>query len=158
MTDKKILIAYYSWSGNTKAAALKIQKQTGGDIFEIAPKNPYPSGYNEVVAQAKNEKNENFMPELKANVKDLSNYDVIFIGTPVWWYTMAPPVKTFIAQNNFDGKIIAPFCTHGGGGASATYSDIQKLAPKAKVLQGFTTYEKTADDKSIADWIKSLNI
>lgn len=158
MSDKKVLVAYFSYSGNTKAVAEKIQKLTGGDITEIVPQNPYPSGYNEVVALAKKEKAENFMPELKQEVLDLSKYDVIFVGTPVWWYTTAAPVKTFLTKNNFEGKIIAPFCTHGGGGASSTYSDMQKLAPEAKVLDGYTSYEKTADEKSIENWIKQLEI
>lgn len=158
MTGKKVLVAYYSYSGNTKAAAEKIQKLTNADIFEIVPKNPYPTGYNAVVEQAKKEKNDNILPELKENIKNLSDYDVIFIGTPVWWYTAAPVVKSFIAKNNFDGKTIAPFCTHGGGGASSTYSDIKKLAPKATVTEGFATYERTADEKAISDWIKSLKI
>lgn len=158
MTDKKVLIAYYSYSGNTKAAAEKIQKLTGGDLFEIEVKVPYPAKYNDVVAQAKKEKNENFLPELKVNVDNLSQYDMVFIGTPVWWYTMAPPVKTFITNNNFDRKIIAPFCTHGGGGASSTYIDMQKMISNAKVLQGLTTYENTADEKNISEWIKSLEL
>ncbi len=155
MKDKKVLIAYYSYSGNTKAVAERIQAATGGDIFEIVPKNDYPKNYNAVVEQAKKEKADNFKPELKSSI-DVSKYDLIFIGSPVWWYTMAPPVMTFISENNFDGKTIIPFCTHGGGGASATYIDMEKLAPKAKVLSGLTTYERTATDKEVFAWIKSL--
>lgn len=158
MTNKKVLVAYFSYSGNTKAVAEKIQKLTGGDILEIILENPYPTGYNEVVAQAKKEKAENFMPELKTETQDLSKYDMIFVGTPVWWYTMAAPVKTFLTKNNFEGKVIAPFCTHGGGGASSTYSDMQKLAPQAIILDGYTSYEKTADEKSIENWIKHFEI
>lgn len=158
MSDKKVLVAYFSYSGNTKAVAEKIHKLTGGDIVEIIPQNPYPLSYNEVVELAKKEKTENFMPELKMEEQDLTKYDVVFLGTPVWWYTMAAPVKTFLAKNNFEGKLIAPFCTHGGGGASATYSDMQKFAPKAKVLDGYTSYEKTADEKSVENWIKQLEI
>ena len=157
MTDKKILIAYYSYSGHTKAVAEKIQKITGGDVFEIVPKNAYPTKYSEVVEQAKKEKNENIMPELKENT-DISKYDVIFLGTPVWWYTATPVLKSFVEKNNFKGKVIAPFCTHGGGGESATYTDIQKLAPDAKFLKGFSTYEKAATEKDVADWIKSLDL
>ena len=86
MNNKKVLVAYYSHSGNTKAVAEKIQRLTGGDIFEITPKTPYPKEYNIVVEQASKEKARDFFPELadNGNVKD---YDIIFIGTPVWWYT-----------------------------------------------------------------------
>ena len=69
---------------------------------------------------------------------------------------MAGPVKTFIANNNFDGKIIAPFCTHGGGGASATYTDMQKLAPNATVTEGFTSYEHSAKTEDVKKWISGL--
>lgn len=158
MTDKKILIAYYSHSGNTKAVAEKIKSVTGGDIVEIIPEKPYPSGYNELVELAKVEKTNNVMPAIKPIGKNVAEYDVVFVGTPVWWYTMASPVKTFIAENNFDGKVIAPFCTHGGGGESATFTDMQKLAPKATVKSGLSTYEKTASDKNVEDWVKSLNL
>lgn len=94
MSNNKILIAYYSHSGNTKEAAEKIQTITGGDIFDIQPVNKYSNNYNEVVNQAKIEKQNDTRPELISN-GDIQNYDIIFVGTPVWWYTMASPVKTF---------------------------------------------------------------
>ncbi|MCD8378222.1 MAG: hypothetical protein LUB59_05490 [Candidatus Gastranaerophilales bacterium] len=155
MTDKKILIAYYSYSGNTKAVSETIQTVTGGDLFEIKTKADYPKDYNTVVEQARIEKQNDVRPEL-INNGDVSNYDIIFVGTPVWWYTMAPPVKTFLANNNFYDKIIVPFCTHGGGGASSTYADMKKLAPNAKFLNGYTSYEKTANLKDVENWIKEL--
>lgn len=157
MNDKKVLVAYYSLSGNTKAVAEKIQRLTGGDIFEITPKTPYPKEYNVVVEQASKEKARDFFPELadNGNVKD---YDIVFVGTPVWWYTMAGPVKTFLRENDFTGKIIVPFCTHGGGGESTTYIDMQKLAPHAKVLQGYISYENSAKENDIKNWITGLKL
>lgn len=157
MSDKKILIAYYSYSGNTRAAAQKIQNITSGDMFEIQTVKEYPRNYNDIVNLAKTEKQNDIKPELVDN-GNVENYDIIFLGTPVWWYTMATPVKTFLTKNNFDGKIIAPFCTHGGGGASSTYTDIQKLAPNAKVTEGFTSYENSAKDAEIQNWINNLNL
>lgn len=157
MSDKKVLIAYYSYSGNTKAVAEKIQQVTNGDLFEITPKKAYPKDYNTVVNQAQVEKQNNIQPELIDN-GDVKNYDIIFVGTPVWWYTMASPVKTFLAKNNFEGKTIVPFCTHGGGGASSTYIDMAKLAPKATITEGYTTYENSANVNDIRKWILSLNL
>ncbi len=157
MSDKKILIAYYSHSGNTKEAAEKIQSLTGGDLFEIKPANEYPKDYNAVVNQAKQEKADDVRPEL-VSLGNVKAYDILFIGTPVWWYTMASPVKTFFAENNFGGKIIVPFCTHGGGGASSTYKDMQKLAHDAVVKQGYTSYENSAKDDEIKEWVSSLNL
>lgn len=157
MSNKKVLIAYYSYSGNTKRVAEKIQQLTNGDIFEIVPKKAYPNNYNDVVNLAKDEKQKDIKPELtdNGNVKD---YDIIFLGTPVWWYTMASPVKTFLSKNDFTGKTIVPFCTHGGGGASSTYIDMQKLAKGAKVTEGYTSYENSAKDSEIADWINKLKL
>ena len=121
------------------------------------PKKAYPNNYNDVVNLAKDEKQKDIKPELtdNGNVKD---YDIIFLGTPVWWYTMASPVKTFISNNDFSGKTIVPFCTHGGGGASSTYIDMQKLAKGAKVTEGYTSYENSAKDSEIADWINKLKL
>ncbi len=157
MSNKKVLIAYYSYSGNTKRVAEKIQQLTNGDIFEIVPKKAYPNNYNDVVNLAKDEKQKDIKPELtdNGNIKD---YDIIFLGTPVWWYTMASPVKTFLSKNDFTGKTIVPFCTHGGGGASSTYIDMQKLAKGAKVTEGYTSYENSAKDSEIADWINKLKL
>ena len=157
MTDKKVLIAYYSHSGNTKNVAEKIQEVSDGDLFEIKPQKEYPRSYDEIVNQAKLEKQNDIKPELVDN-GDIKVYDVIFVGTPVWWYTMASPVKTFLSMNKFDGKIIVPFCTHGGGGASSTYADMKDIATGAKVLDGYTSYDKTAKTDEIEKWIKNLNL
>lgn len=152
MKDKKVLIAYYSYSGNTKSVAKKIQSLTGADLFEIQPAKEYSKSYDEVVNLAQIEKQNNIKPELVKNV-DVSGYDVIFVGTPVWWYTMASPVRTFLSNNNFEGKTVMPFCTHGGGGASSTYIDMKKLAPKAKFTDGYTSYENSAKIEDIKQWI-----
>ena len=151
----KTLIAYYSYSGNTKAVAEKIQQINGGDLFEIQTKQQYPTNYNDIVNQAKNEKEQNYMPELIDN-GNVSDYDTIYIGTPVWWYTFATPIKTFLTKNDFAGKVIKPFCTHGGGGASFTYTDIHKLCPQSDIKEGFTSYEHSAKDIDIENWVKSV--
>lgn len=157
MSDKKVLVAYYSWSGNTKAVAEKIAATTNATMFEIQPKTPYSKDYNTVINQVQEEKNKGFIPEIVSN-GDIKDYDIIFIGTPVWWYTASDPVQTFIKNNDFSGKTIVPFCTHGGGGASNTYTAMQKLAPNAKFVEGFTSYEKTATKTEIQKWINGLNL
>lgn len=157
-TDKKVLIAYFSWGGNTKYIAEKIQTQTGGDIFRIETAVPYPTDYNEAAyGVAKKQHEEGTMPELKDN-GDVSGYDIIFVGTPAWWYEMAPAVKTFLTQNNFEGKTIVPFITHGGGGKYTIAEDMGKLAKGSKVLTPLVIYERgnSESDKEIADWLKKL--
>jgi flavodoxin len=111
-----------------------------------------------VVNQAKKEKAEDYRPELKTKASNIGNYDVIILGTPVWWYTMTPAMKSFIAQNNFKGKTILPFCTHGGGGASSTFIDMKKMLPDSEFLQGIEFYEKgdSSTDKLLSDWLKQI--
>ena len=151
--NNKILIAYYSYSGNTRTIAEKIRALTGGDLFEIKPKEPYPANYNDAVNLAQKEKAAGKKPELVENA-DISAYDKIYLGTPVWWYTFASPVRTFLSNNDFSGKTIIPFCTHGGGGASNTFSDIQQLCPAATVKEGFSSFENSAKDIEIMEWVR----
>lgn len=151
--SKKILIAYYSYSGNTRKIAEKIKKLTGGDLFEIKPVKSYPANYNDMINLAKKEKETDYKPELTEKT-DLADYDTIFLGTPVWWYTFASPVRTFLSENDFSGKTIKPYCTHGGGGASNTFTDIQKLCPDANVKEGLEFIENSAKDAELEAWIK----
>ena len=155
MSENKVLIAYYSYSGNTKTIAEKIKDITGGQLFEIKTIKEYPRNYTDVVNLAKQEKEQDIKPEL-ANKIDISAYDTIFLGSPVWWYTFATPVKTFLCENDFSGKTIIPFCTHGGGGAAETYSDIEKLCPDAEIKTGFTSYQNSAKESEIEQWINSV--
>ena len=155
MSENNVLIAYYSYSGNTKTIAEKIGHITGGQLFEIKTIKEYPRNYTDIVNLAKQEKEQDIKPEL-ANKIDISGYDTIFLGTPVWWYTFATPVKTFLSENDFSGKTIIPFCTHGGGGAYSTYSDMEKLCPDAVIKTGFTSYENSAKESEIEQWINSV--
>ncbi len=157
LMDKKILVAYFSWSGNTKSIAEKIHNQVGGDIFRIEPVTPYPEDYNETAyGVAKAQKDKGIHPPITNT--DVSSYDVIFVGTPAWWYTMAPPVMTFLAENNFEGKTIVPFVTHGGGGGYTIDKDMAELAKGAKVLSPFVVYGRggVGVDKDLSDWINKL--
>ena len=153
MSDKKILIAYYSYSGNTKSIAEKIQKITGGDIFEIKSVQEYPRNYTDMVNLAKREQQEDIKPEL-VDSGDVTEYDTIFIGTPIWWYTFASPVRTFLTAHDFSGKTLIPFCTHGGGGEASTFTDIQNTCPDSDVKKGVSCYENMIKDEDLKSWIK----
>lgn len=158
LMDKKILIAYFSWGGNTKSIAEKIYAKTGGDMFRIETAVPYPEDYNEAAyGVAKKQHEEGTKPELKDN-GDVSGYDVIFVGTPAWWYEMAPAVKTFLSENNFEGKTIVPFITHGGGGKYTIAEDMGKMAKGATVLKPLVVYERgnSDTDKEIENWLKQI--
>ncbi len=158
--SSKILIAYYSWSGNTKAAAEQIMKTTGGTIFRIKPSKPYPTDYRDCVDRAKKEIKSDFKPELTTKVKDFKKYDVIFVGSPNWWGTMAPPVASFLTQYDLDGKIIIPFFTHGGGGMQRCETDVRKLCKKSTVMKAMTFYGNSVKQSSdeITKWVKSFVI
>ena len=120
----KILIAYYSWSGNTRFAAEQIQKATGGTLFEIKPVKAYPKDYKACVDLARKECPAGFKPALASEVSDMAKYEVVFVGTPNWCSTMAPPVRSFLASYDFSGKTVIPFVTHGSGGkADGTRTD-----------------------------------
>ncbi|MDR2842701.1 MAG: NAD(P)H-dependent oxidoreductase [Spirochaetaceae bacterium] len=132
----KVLIAYFSWSGNTRTIAQEIQKATGGELFEIKTVDAYPTDYKTVVNQAKKEQQENARPALVAKVNNMDSYDTIIIGYPNWWGTIPMAVFTFLEAYDFDGKTIIPFCTNEGSGLGRSASDIKKTAPKATVRDG----------------------
>lgn len=157
MQDKNILVAYFSWGGNTKSIAEKIHTRVGGDIFSIEPAVPYPLDYNETAyGVAKEQHDKNIHPAIKN--ADVASYDIVFVGTPAWWYTMAPPVMTFLEENNFEGKTIVPFITHGGGGKYTIAQDMEKLAKGSKVVLPFVVYGKGdfETDKELEKWLNSL--
>lgn len=135
---EKVLIAYYSWGGNTRAAAEMIQQETGGTLFEIKPVKPYPSDYRKCTEVAKQDINAGVRPELQAKVSGIANYDVVFVGSPNWWGTMAPPVATFLTTHDLAGKTVIPFFTHGGGGMQRSETDVKKLCGKSSVLKAAT--------------------
>lgn len=112
---KKMLVVYYSWSnGNTKQIAEQLAKATGADLAEIDTVQPYTGSYDEVVDQGQREVNAGYKPEIKPLTVNIQDYDVIAVGTPTWWYTMAPAVLTFLSAQDFTGKTVIPFMTNGG--------------------------------------------
>ena len=158
--SKKILTAYYSHSGNTGEIASYIQKQTDGALFEIIPAVPYPTGYNDVVRQAKIEIQSGKKPELKIKINDTESYDIIFVGSPNWWGTIAPPVAAFLSEYDFSAKTIVPFCTHGGGGYGSIFKDISLLCPNSNVLNGFDVFDRGNGNFSekITLWLSEIGI
>lgn len=158
-SPRKVLVVYFSHSfGNTRRIAHMIQEETGGDIFEIKPKQPYTANHKEVVAQARREIDAGFRPELVVMPEKLDEYDVIFVGTPNWWNTMAPPVATFLSSHDFSGKTLVPFTTHGGSGLGRYPEDMKKLCPKAKLLDGaaFSHDSIPQSGDAVKKWIAKI--
>ena len=112
---KKLLIVYYSWTnGNTERIARKLKKVSGADMARIETVIPYSGSYDEVVKQGQDEVNRGYQPEIVPLPVSVKDYDVIAVGTPTWWYTMAPAVLLFVKTQDFNGKTVIPFMTNGG--------------------------------------------
>lgn len=157
-----ILIAYFSWGGNTQALAEEIQRQTGADIFRIEPVVPYSTDYTTVAyTTSVQERDSNARPAIKDTVQNLADYDYIFIGTPVWWMQDPMIIHTFMETpeyNGFAGKTVIPFCTYFSG-ASRALTDIVAGTPNANHLDGFSTRGASSYNSSeIASWLQRIGI
>ena len=156
----KMLIIYYSLTGNTKYIAEKIRKKTGGDVFEIETVKTYPTEYSALTEEAKRELQTGDLPALKKNPPDMSSYDLILVGSPVWWYTVSTPVMSFLKQADFAGKKVSAFCTHEGG-IGKYFPHFKEQAKNAVVLEGLYLYKpkqtkKGEVDKALDTWLGNL--
>lgn len=159
-SQKKSLVVYFSRTGNTRAVAEYLAKAVGADSFAIETVAPYPDEYRKTTDQAKKELESGFRPPLKTKVADMSQYGVVFVGSPCWWGTIATPVITFLESYDFSGKTLAPFMTHEGSGLGRSVAHIKQLAPAATVTSGLAIRGRAAHEsqKDVADWLGKLNI
>jgi flavodoxin len=156
----KILVVYFSKTGNTREIANQIHKIVGGDIFEIQAVKSYPDDYEELKTVAKEELASKFKPSLKTKIDNIGSYDLVFIGYPIWWGTFPAPVRTFLSEYDLSGKTIVPFCTHEGSGLGQSVTDISKLCTKATLLDGVAIRGrdvKTAQSK-VSEWLRKNKI
>lgn len=157
-----ILIAYFSWGGNTQALATEIQRQTGADMFRIEPVVPYSTDYNTVAyTTSVQERDSQARPAIKDTIQNLDDYDYIFIGTPVWWMQDPMIIHTFMetpAYDGFAGKTIIPFCTYYSGTSSAL-TDIVAGTPNANHLEGYGARGASSYNSSnISAWLQRIGI
>lgn len=153
----KILVAYFSYSGNTENGAEIIAEYTGGDLFEIEMVNPYNGNIYEV---SQKDLNNDIRPALAGKVADMAQYDVIILGYPTWWSTMPMPVFTFLEEYDFSGKTILPFSSNGGTRFGDSISDLSKLVPDSYVGQGFEyTYSGGRSlDENLKAWLAENSV
>ena len=157
--NKKIIV-FFSYTNHTRIVANKIKNELNCDVLEIEPLVPYSNDYNEVVRIEKNNTND---IQIKKIDIDLSKYDEIILGFPVWWYVPATPIRTFLKLNDLRGKIIKPFATNAGW-LGESFEIIKKLCPNAKIDNGMNIVysEDYKENKLITDineideWIKAL--
>lgn len=161
--SKKTLVVYYSWScGNTEKIAEQLADACDADIARVETVVPYPEDYQETVDQGQREVNAGFMPEIENLEYNPADYDVIVIGTPTWWYTMAPAVKTFITENDFSGKTVVALSTNGSWPGNVT-ADIEdacagaSFGPALEVQFDSTGGDRQETPQSQVDaWIEQI--
>jgi len=158
LKGKKTLVAYFSWSGNTKEAAHYIAQKVGADEFEIIREKAYPTEYNACAEDAKAEKEAGERPAIKGKVENMAQYDVVFVCVPVWWYTAPMPVLTFLEQYDLKGKTVIPFTTHEGSGLASCVEDVKEAFPDANVTKGFSIYghEVRTNKAKVEKWLQGL--
>ena len=136
-TKQKTLVLYYSQTGTTQTVAEELQKQLGADIERIEAVVPYDGDFQATIQRGGDELRSGEVPELKPIQANLADYDVIFIGYPIWFGTYARPIATLVKENDFAGKTIVPFCTFGSGGLSTSTEDLKKALPGADIRPGY---------------------
>ena len=174
-----ILVAYFSWAdnavlaedvdavaspsvippGNVQQLAGWMQEETGGDLFSIRVTEPYPSGWDECLSRANEERGRGARPELVENVEDMEQYDAVFLGYPNWWYGVPMALLSFLEQNDLTGKQVYLFCSHGTGGLANSVELITEAAPDAVISDDiFDCYEEEAASsrEEIQSWVREL--
>ena len=159
-TGGKVLIAFFSWGGNTKGIAEEIQSQTSADLFEIELVTPYSTDYNTVLDQAQHDQNIQARPEIKNKVENFEQYDTILLGYPNWWASIPMPIASFLEEYDFSGKTIIPFCSHGGGRFGQSLTAITKLAPNTVMGEPLSIHYSGGGSlpDDIAAWLETNHI
>ena len=168
MNDKKSLIIYFSRAdenyfggemrhvvkGNTEVIAEYIKDITGANMFKVEPLNPYPKDYMECIEEAKVRTREQNAP-IKENIPDISEYDVIYVGSPIYWGGMPEELFTALKGHDYNGKIIRPFTTHEGSGLSGVPRQLNEICVGAEVLDGLAIVGSQVNNskKKVEDWI-----
>ena len=155
----QILVAYFSRTGNTETVAECVAELTGGDLLEIVPAVPYPGDYQDCLETARRELKEDSRPALSSHVPDISIYDTVFIGFPIWHANTPMVVRSFLEEYDLSGKTIAPFCTSGSSGIGQAMSAIRELCPDSTILDGLSVTSATLPyaENLVADWVGNMN-
>lgn len=154
----KKLVAYFSASGTTKKTAQMVADAAGADLYEITPKEAYTSAdlnWMDKKSRSSVEMNDKkFRPEIVDNSVDISNYDTIILGFPIWWYVAPTIINTFLEKHDFSGKKIVLFATSGGSGFGNTVKELKPSAPSAQFVEGKIL--NNANKQEIEKWVKTL--
>ena len=146
--DGNILVAYYSYTGNTEAVAKQIVDLTGGDLAEIQRKEDY----QDLQTDAKEEIDQDIRPEITVSVENVEDYDTIFVGYPIWWDEAPAMISTFLDSYDFSGKTIVPFCTSSSDEIDNSLHIFSEICLDANIAEGLTAN----DDADIEPWLQRL--
>ncbi len=161
-TAEKALVVYFSCTGNTERVAQEIERQTGADLYEIVPAEPYTEAdlnYSDRTSRATVEQNDDSArPAIAGSIENIAAYDVIYVGYPIWWGSLPRILYTFFETYDVAGKTIAPFCTSGGSGLSGTADTIRDLAPEAVVLDGLSVRNASNAESEVTQWLAEIGL
>lgn len=158
--DRKVLVVYFSHTGNTQTIAGYIHDTVKSDLVEIEPVDAYTDDYDTLLAQVRQEVAAAYCPPIATNIEDIASYDVIFVGYPIWVETAAPPVRSFLTGHDLAGKTVVPFCTSGTSSAEASYRLVSSLCPRSTILEGIQIRRGTYDTayERVAEWLQKIGI
>ncbi len=156
----KILVAFFSVSGTTAKVSSKLASVLNADLHEILPKKPYSKEdldwtNDNSRSTIEMKKDRSIRPEILNTVKNMPQYDVIYLGFPIWWYVAPTIVNTFLEQYDLKGKKIIPFATSGGSGMGNTNKELQPSCVGAELLEG-KRFSKDVSEKELKDWVSTL--
>ena len=161
--DSNVLVAYFSWSGNGQQMANWISEETGGELFRIVPSESYGEDFDSCADRAKNELDNEIRPELSEHIdaETMAQYDVIYLGFPVWWYDLPMPVWTFLEEYDLSGKTVIPFFSHNGSSNGAnSVKRVAELADGATVLTenalSLRGSNVSGSEQEVKEWVKDI--
>lgn len=162
--DSKALVVYFSCTGNTEAAALSIADQTGAEVYEIVPEQPYTAAdldYQNDACRANQEMQDpSARPAMAGGIDGLEEYEVLYLGYPIWWGTMPKILHTFLDRYDLSGKTILPFCTSGGSGITTSVTELQEAEPGADIREGLRVSGSSDESRNaeIAQWLEDNDL
>lgn len=161
--ESKVLVAYFSWTGNVQQMARWVSEATGGELFRIVPEVPYGDNFNECADRAQEELKNQERPAISSHIdlEVMANYDVIYLGFPVWWYDLPMPVWTFLEEYDLEGKTIIPFFSHNGSSNGAdSLSTIDTLVPNSNFLRedALSIRDRNVEgsQNEVEEWVRGL--
>ncbi|WAT01931.1 flavodoxin [Rouxiella chamberiensis] len=156
--NSRILVAYFSRSGNTRVIAGVIHRSLKTDLYEIEPATPYPEDYFQTVDLAKKQREQGTTPKLKNSLADIARYETVYLGFPVWGTSVPPVVQAFLKTHNFAGKLLIPFITHGGYGKGDSDDILARLAPNARLEKPLVIEcdQERRTTETVTDWLETV--